>query len=83
MLKDKDNDKKQSHTPHSLISKDKEKLTLSKIKDLYNQNLRLAKENFQNEYYDCYSKFLRIIEKESKKIENMALKISDLEKKLK
>jgi hypothetical protein len=29
-------------------------VTLSKIKEQYNQNLRLAQENFENEYRDCY-----------------------------
>jgi hypothetical protein len=40
--------KESAGSSHSLVSKDRERVTLSKIKEQYNQNLRLAQENFEN-----------------------------------
>ncbi len=53
-------------------------MTLSKIKEQYNQNLRLAQENFENEYRDCYENFRKIVEKESSRIDYYMLRIQDL-----
>lgn len=65
-----------------LVSKDRERVTLSKIKEQYNQNLRLAQENFENEYRDCYESFRRMVEKESSRIDYYMLRIQDLEQAL-
>lgn len=80
-MKQRQAEKKETNTynPHPLLIRDKERTTLTKIREQYNQNLQLAKENFEAQYQDCYESFAKIVEKEGRKLDYMSLRIQELE----